>query len=196
MSTGMSCFLPYQLTNLSKCILRTWPIFAVHKNHETTIGYPKWKPCRPVHAISPAMHNTMCTPVSLPFRDRHKPFHRNLETATLHRLEYIHHWLCDRIFDLLLHLDQSSMVTCSLQLLCPGSFSPIQSVSNCSWHQDQNYGVKVCLRNCLKFDPNLPAIKPNSSHHSIHRNSSHHHTKNCSLKKVSVGIRLCKFLSF
>ena len=48
--------------------------------------------------------------------------------------ESIHHWQYDRIFHLLLHLllllDRRSMGMCSLQLLCPGSSSPIQTASD------------------------------------------------------------------
>ena len=98
---------------------------------------------------------------------------RILETAQLHHQESIHHWLFDRIFHLLLHLDRSSMGMCPLQLLCPGSSSPIQTASDYSWHQDQDFQVKVSLRSCHVFVPNLRAIQPNSpSHHSIHHNSS------------------------
>ena len=79
-------------------------------------------------------------------------------------------WLFDRIFHLLLHLEQSSMEMCSLQLLCPGSSSPIQTVSDHSWHQDPFLQVKMTLRNCRTFVPNLRAIQPNSSHRSIHNN--------------------------
>ena len=89
--------------------------------------------------------------------------------------ESIHHWLSDRIFHLQLHLNQSStMGMCSLQLLCPGSFSAIQTASDYSWHQDPNFLVKMSLWNCHMFVPNLRAIQPNSSHHSIHHNSGHH----------------------
>ena len=42
------------------------------------------------------------------------------------------------------------------------------------------------------YDPNLHAIPPNSSHRSIERNSSHHHTRNCPCKscqwETSVNI--------
>ena len=55
-------------------------------------------------------------------------------------------WLFDRSFHLLLHLYQRSMEMCTLQLLYPSSFSPIQTASDCSWHQDQNFKVKMKLR--------------------------------------------------
>ena len=45
----------------------------------------------------------------------------------------------DRIFRLLLHLDHSLMGIFSLQLLCLGSSSPIQTASDCSLHRDQNF---------------------------------------------------------
>ena len=35
---------------------------------------PRWKPCRLLHAISAALRNTSCAPVSLPFRDLSNPF--------------------------------------------------------------------------------------------------------------------------
>ena len=96
-----------------------------------------------------------------------------LGIADLHHQESIHHWQSDGIFHLLLHLDQCSMGTCSLQLLCPGSSSPIQTASDSSWHRDPNLQVKTSLRKCHTVVPNLRAIQPNSSHHSIHQNSCH-----------------------
>ena len=62
---------------------------------------------------------------------------------------------------------------CSLELLCPGSSSPIQTASDYSWHQDPNLQAKMSLRKCHTFVPNLRAIQQSSSHHSIHQNSSH-----------------------
>ena len=71
------------------------------------------------------------------------------------------------------------MGMCSLQLLCPGSSSPSQTSSDYSWHRDQDFQVKMTLRNCHTFGHNLRAIQPNSSQHSIHHDSSHHETKSC-----------------
>ena len=158
--------------------------FVVHWNHETTIESKVEILSSFARDISSTAQHFVHTTESCSEIGTNR-FRRNLETAKLHRLEYIH------------HLDQSSMGMCSLQLLCPGSCSPVQTVSKCSWHQDQNLGVKVCSRNCLKCDPNLPAIKPNSSHHSIHRNSVHHHTKNCSHKNCQwdTSVQLPEFLN-
>ena len=100
-------------------------------------------------------------------------FRRNLGIAKLHHQESIHHWQSDRIFHLLLRLDQSSMGMCSPQLLCPGSSSPIQTASIYWWHWHPNLQVKMSLRKCRKFVPNLRVIQQNSCHHSNHRNSSH-----------------------
>ena len=67
-----SCF-PCQFTKLSKWVLVPWPILL-------WIGItwppscPKQKSCCPWHAISAALHNTLCASVSLPFRDLGKPF--------------------------------------------------------------------------------------------------------------------------
>ena len=38
------------------------------------LSCPKYNSCRPVHAISAALHKTLYTPVSLPFRDLSNPF--------------------------------------------------------------------------------------------------------------------------
>ena len=65
------------------------------------------------------------------------------------------------------------MGMCSLQLLYPSSYSPIRTASDFSWHQDQDFQVKMSLRKCHTFVPNLRAIQQNSSHHSIHQNSIH-----------------------
>ena len=65
------------------------------------------------------------------------------------------------------------MGMCSLQLLCPSSFSPIQTASDYWCHSHPSLQVKMSLRKCHTFVPNLRAIQQNSSHHSIHRNSSH-----------------------
>ena len=45
------------------------------------------------------------------------------------------------------------MEYCSLQLLCRGSCSPIQNASDCSWHQDQNFQVKMSLRSWVCSHP-------------------------------------------
>ena len=120
---------------------------------------------------------TLC--VTLPFRDRHKPFHRNLDSAKHHHQECTHHWPFDRIAHLLLHPDRGSTEMCSLQLLCPRSFTPDETASDCSLHQDQNFPEQVSLRNCHRCVPNRHAKQPTSSQHSIHHNSSQHQTKNC-----------------
>ena len=61
----------------------------------------------------------------------------------------------------------------SLQLLCPGSSSPIQTASDCSLHRDQNFPEKVSLRNGHLFVPKIHASQPSSCHHSIREHSSH-----------------------
>ena len=48
--------------------------------------------------------------------------------------------------------------------------------------RSKNFPVKMSVRSCHKFLPNLHAIQPKSSHHCVHRNSSHHRTKNCPCK--------------
>ena len=45
------------------------------------------------------------------------------------------------------------MEKCSLTLLCPGTCSPIQAASDYSLHQEQNFPVKVRLRECHNFAP-------------------------------------------
>ena len=40
----------------------------------------------------------------------------------------------------------------------------------------------MSLRKCRAFVANLRAIQQNANHHFIHRNTSHHHTKNCPCK--------------
>ena len=113
-------------------------------------------------------------------------FRRIVGTAKLHHQESIHHWQSDRIFHLLLFLDENSMGMCWLQLLCPGSSSPIQTASDYRWHWHPNLQVKMSLRKCHTFVHHLRAIQQNSSHQSIHRNSSHrsirHHSNHRSRK--------------
>ena len=112
---------------------------------------------------------------------------RILGIAKLHHRESIHHWQSDKIFHLLLLLDQSSIGMCRLQLLCPGWFSPIQTASDHWWHWHPNLQVKMSLRKSHTLFPNLRAIQQNSSHHSIDQNSSHrsirhhsnHHSRKC-----------------
>ena len=94
------------------------------------------------------------------------------------------------------------MGMCPLQLLCPGSSSPIQTASDYSWHQDPNLQVKMSLQKCHTFVPNLRAIQQSSSHHSIHQNSSHrsirhnsnHRSRKCQWD-MSVQIPECPSLS-
>ena len=117
-------------------------------------------------------------------------FHRLLGTAKLHHLESIHHWLFDRIFHLLLHRGESSMGMCSLQLLCPGSSSPIQTASDFPRHQDLNTQVKVSLRNVVRLFPTFvpsnqaPVIIPFIITPAIMK------------PRIVSGTRLCRFLSF
>ena len=86
-------------------------------------------------------------------------------------------------FHLLLLSDQSSMGICSLQLLCPGSSSPIHIASDYIWHQDEKFQVKMGLRKCHTFVHNLRAIQQNSSHrkssHRSIRQRSNHRSKKC-----------------
>ena len=74
---------------------------------------------------------------------------------------------------------------------------PLKPSSDCSRHQDQNFQLKVSLRNCHRFDPNLYAIQPNSNHHFIHRNSSHHHTMNCPCEncQYDTSVQIPEFLN-
>ena len=76
----------------------------------------------------------------------------------------------------------------SLQLLCPVFFHPFKPLRTTHGTKINNFQVKISLLDCHKFDPNLHAIHPNSSHpsincnsdyHSIHHNFSQHETKNC-----------------
>ena len=48
-------------------------IFAVHWNHETTVG-SQVEIFRPFARDFSSSAHTLCTPVSQPFKDRHKPF--------------------------------------------------------------------------------------------------------------------------
>ena len=156
----MSCFLPYPFTNLSKCILISWPMLLFTGIVEPPSG-------RPLHAISPTLHNTLCTPLSLPFRGRHKSFcivTLKLPSSTIR--DILHHWLFD-IFHILLHPDRSSMTLCSLQLLCPGSSSPMRTDLDGSLHRDQKTPPEsVSLRKSHRVLPNLHASQQNSAHHS------------------------------
>ena len=105
-------------------------------------------------------------------------FRRILETAKIHHQESIHHWLSDRFFHLLFHMDQSSMGMCSLQPLRPRSSPSTQTAWDYSWHQDPNLQLKMSLRNCHTFVHFLRAIHHDSSHHSIHQDSIHHESMN------------------
>ena len=104
-------------------------------------------------------------------------FHYNLATAKVHHQEYIRYWLLDEFVHLLLLLDRGPVDICLLQLLCSDSLSPIRTISNCLWHQDQHFSWKESLPNCLAFDPILHAMQLNSVRHSIQRKSNCRHTK-------------------
>ena len=97
---------------------------------------------------------------------------------------------------------KESSISCSILTkvpwtLCPGSFSPIQPASDYSWHQDQNFQVKMSLRSCHTFDPNLHAIQSSSSDHSIHRIPAIiNHTKNwCGNFQWDTSVQIPEFLS-
>ena len=80
----------------------------------------------------------------------------------------------DKISHFLLRLDQQIMDMCSVQLLCPRSSSPIQTVSDSSLHRDQNLPCGIVT----EFQ-NIHASRPNSNHRSISKNSSHLLAKTC-----------------
>ena len=141
-----------------------------------SLSCPKQTSSPPLHAISAALHNSLCTPTCLPFRDRSKQFSSHLQNAKVPHQECIHHWVIDGTFHLLLLIDRSSIEMCSLQLLCQSPFSPIQTIQDCSWHQDQNFlHVTVSLQSFRTFDSSHHAIRVNSNRHSIQRNSNCHH---------------------
>ena len=48
--------------------------FLIMKSHSLTIFSCEPGSCIPLHAISAALHNTLCTPVSLPFTELSNPF--------------------------------------------------------------------------------------------------------------------------
>ena len=144
--------------------------FAVNRNHVTTV-VSQIEVLLSLHAISATLHNTWCASMSFHSEIWANRFHRMLVIAKLHHQESIHHWKSDRIFHLLLLLDKSSMGMCSLQLLCPGSFSPIQTSSHFSWHRDANFQVEMSLQMCHTLVPNLHATQQNSNQHSIPPNS-------------------------
>ena len=117
-------------------------------------------------------------------RSEQTVFHRILEIAKLHHQQSIHHWRSDRIFHLLLFLDQSSTSMCSLQLPCPGSSSPIQTASE----PTSNLQVKMSLQKCHTFVPTTfvpsnrtPVIIPFIITPSVVpiRHNSSHRSMNC-----------------
>ena len=114
----------------------------MYRNHETSIGAQVEILSLVARDFSSTAQYFACTGESSFQRSTQTIFHRNFETASLHLRECTRHWLFDGIVQLLLHLDRSSTEMCSLQLPCPGSFSHIQTGSNYSWLQDQNFLVK------------------------------------------------------
>ena len=167
---------------------------------------PRYKSCRPLHAISAALHkNFVHMSESSIQRSEQSVFivSFKLPSSTIRNPLTTGSPIESSVSCSI--LDQSSMGMCSLQLLCPGSSSPIQTASDywwgmCSlqllcpsssspiqtasdywWHCHPNLQAKMSLRKCHKFVPNLRAIQQNSSHHSTHQNSSHrsiHHNSN------------------
>ena len=111
--------------------------FAVYRDHVSTI--------------------TVCTPVSLPFRDRSKPFrfHRILGIAKIHHQESIHRWQSGRIFHLLPPLHQSFWECVHCSSCVQVHLHTIQTASDFSQ-------VKMSLRNGHTCLPNFRAIQPNS----------------------------------
>ena len=136
--------------------------------------------------ISPALPKTLCT-LDLPFRNRHTIF---IVTLELPSSTIRNNWPFEKIFHLLLHLDQSSMEMWSLPLLRPISFS-----THYALHQDQKLTMKETLRFSIGLFPTVmpsnraPVIIPSIITPAIIK------PKIVSVNIVSVT-RLCRFLSF
>ena len=71
---------------------------------------------------------TLCAPVNLPFRNGRNPFS-------------LHPWKCQAPPS---RIHSPLAVRWNLPL-CPGTSSPIQTVPDCSWHQDPNLQAKMSL---------------------------------------------------
>ena len=168
-----------------------WPILLCTLESRTLVG-SQVEYCRPLRAISPAPHNTfVCTSES--------SVQRSAQTVSIVTLK---------------KPSSPRPVRCNLpSRALPGPkfnrnaftaapvsrfISPIQTASDYSWHQHQNFQMKMSLRNYHKFDPNFHAFQLNSSHHSIHRNSSHHQIKNCPCEKCQwiMSVQIPQFMSF
>ena len=104
--------------------------FAVNRDHETTVMFEVEILSSFARDLCSAAQHFVYTSGSSFQRSGANSFHHILETAKHHHQESIHHWQSDRIFHLLLHLDQNTMEMCSLQLL---------TASDHSWHQDQDF---------------------------------------------------------
>ena len=137
--------------------------FAVNRNHVTTVMSQAEILSSIARDLGSAARHFVCTNESSIQRSEQTVFIISFETAKLHHLGSIHHWLFDRISHLLLHLGQSSMGMCSLQLLCSSSSSPFKP-----------------LRTTLGFVPSnrTPTELPSSFHSSKFQPSFH---------EVSVG---------
>ena len=96
--------------------------FAVRWNHETTVGSQIEILSSFARDFSSTAQHLVCTSGVFRSEIDTNRLHRTLQ---LHRQECTHRWQFDRVFHLLLHLDRS-LDMCSLQLLCPGSSSPIR----------------------------------------------------------------------
>ena len=188
------CCLPFQFTTLSNCVLIPLPILLC-----TGIMNPPSDPNRKLDARHEQLlqHCVLCVHPWV-FRSEigASHFRRSFGIAKLHYQECTHHWPLCRTIRLLHRVDQSSMNMCSLQLLCPGSSSPIQTSLECSLHRKQSFWEKrACGVDTGSSQPSCQPTEPR--HHSIRHDFSHHQTQNCQWKCIcGVSCVLVSLISF
>ena len=149
--------------------------FAVSHNHETTVGSQ-------IEILTSFAHYIVYTNESSVQRWAQSVLIVTLKLSSSMEQEYIHDWLFDE--NLRFPLPLGGNVFCA-PLLCPNLMSSIQT-SDCSMHQEQNFQVKMSLRDCHRLVPNLHATQPNSNHHSMHRNSNHQKNQELSVWGLST----------
>ena len=172
--------------------------FAVDRNHvSTVVSEVEILSSFARHLCSTAQNFVHSSEPSFQ-RSEQSVFVNILGITKLHRQGSIHHWQYDRIFHLMVLLDQSSMWMCPLQLLCPSSSSPIRTASDYWWHWHRSLQLKMRLQKCRTFVSNLRAIQQNSSHRSNRHNSNHRSKKDQWYRRMQIPkvLNLSPILNF
>ena len=144
----------------------------------------------PLQAISPAPHNTLCPNDSSVQGSAQSVSNINLKLPS----STIKNALTAGC---LIESSISCSVWTKVQWKCVHCSSRVQVPCHSLKPLGTAHGPRSKLLSVYELSPNLDAIQRSSSHHSIHLNSSNHHTRNCPCEKCQcdASVQILEFLN-